>query len=117
VIRQGTSLHDLRHDGVTLDFAYLETNQAVIDEDKFPRAHLGGETRVVHSGPLGSSIHHLGGKTKDVSGRDLAWSLTKCAQTDLWSLQILEDGERQVEFTADLLDSSDPSKSFFVRPV
>src|SRR5664280_19377 len=115
VVRESSSFEDIRHDGITLDFACLETNQAVIDEDKLPGPDLGGDRRIVHAGLFGISIHRLGCKTKDASGHDLAWSLTERSQTDLRSLEVLQDGEWQVELAADLLHGSNRGKSFFIR--
>jgi len=77
VVRQDSSLENIRHNGVSLDFACLETNQAVIDEDEFPWPYFGGDRRIVHAGLFGVSIHHSGCKTEDASGRDLTWSLTE----------------------------------------
>src|SRR5450830_980093 len=114
VVRQDSSLENICHNGVTLDLACLETNQAVIDEDEFPWPYFGGDRRIVHAGLFGVSIHHSGRKTKDASGRDLAWSLTERSQTDFRSLQVLQDGEWQVELATDLLYGSNRGKSFFV---
>src|SRR5450756_1536470 len=115
VVGEYSSLEDVRHDGITPDFTCLETNQAVIDEDELSGPNLGGDRRVVHAGLFGVSIYHLGCKTKDTSGHDLAWSLTERSQADLRSLEVLQDGEWQVELAADLLHGSNRGKSFFVR--
>src|SRR5450830_619732 len=117
VVRQDSSLENIRYNGFTPDFTCLETNQAVVDKDKLPGPNLGGKRRAVHAGLFGVSVHHMGRKTKSVSGRDLTWSLTEHSQTDLRSLQVLEDGERQVELAADLFHGSNRGKSFFIRAV
>src|SRR5450759_2170328 len=90
VVGEYSSLEDVRHDGITLDLTCLETNQAIIDEDKLPRPDLGGDRRIVHARLFGVSIHHLGRQSKHATGHDLAWSLTEHSQTDLRSLQVLE---------------------------
>src|SRR5450756_1772713 len=115
VVRQDSSLENIRYNGFTPDFTCLETNQAVVDKDELPGPNLGGKRRAVHAGLFGVSIHHMGRKTEGASGRDLTWPLTEHSQTDLRSLQVLEDGEWQVEFATDLLHGSNRGKSFFVR--
>src|SRR5664280_887959 len=102
VVRENSSFEDIRHDSITLDLTCLETNQAVIDEDKLPGPDLCGDRRIVYARLFGVSIHHLGRQSKDASGHDLAWSLTERSQPDLRSLQVLQDRERHVEFSTDL---------------
>src|SRR5450756_519754 len=113
VVRQDSSLENIRYNGFTPDFTCLETNQAVVDKDELPGPNLGGKRRAVHAGLFGVSIHHMGRKTEGASGRDLTWPLTEHSQTDLRSLQVLEDGEWQVEFATNLLHGSNYGKAFF----
>src|SRR5450756_2384158 len=92
-------------------------NQAVIDEDELPGPNLAGDRRVVHTGLFGVSIHHMGRKTEGASGRDLAWSLTEHSQTDLRSLQVLQDSEWQAEVAVYLFHGGNRGKAFFFRTV
>ena len=115
VVREGSTLQDFCDDSVALDLTCLETNQSVINEDKFSGTYLGCQARIVHTGLLGVAIYHPGRQTEDISGHDLTWPLSERAQADLWPLQVLQNGQWKVEITADLLYGSYRAKAFCVR--
>src|SRR3990172_2095682 len=107
VVRQNAALQYLADDMHPIRLEYLELDQAIVDQDLIAGVDLGGQAVIVDRRDPVCPLHLAGGQCELITGVDRHRAATKQAQTNLRTLQVLQDRHRPVFLDGELPPRAD----------